>query len=178
MIIDILFAITMLFAIFKGWTKGLIVGIFSLLALVAGAAAALKLSASFSLYIKKETHHPSELWPVVAFILIFFVVALLVHLIARVLEKMAQFAMLGWVNRLSGILLYGVTYSILFSILLWFGNQLYFITPTLKSQSKVYPWISAWGPYVIDHTGTFIPWFKDAFHQLEQFFQNISPLKK
>lgn len=178
MIIDILFAITLLFAIFKGWRKGLIVGIFSLLALIAGAAAALKLSASFSLYIQKETHHPSVLWPVVAFIIIFFVVALLVHLIARALEKVAQLAMLGWINRLLGILLYGIAYTIIFSIALWFANQLYLMTPTLKSQSKVYSWVSAWGPYVINHSGAIIPWFKDAFHQLENFFQNISPLKK
>lgn len=178
MIIDILFAIVLLLAVFKGWKKGLVVGIFSLLALIAGAAAALKLSGSFGLYLKKETGHPSPLWPVVAFILIFIVVAVLVHLIARLLEKSLQLAMLGWVNHLLGILLYGVAYIILFSIGLWFANQLYLLSPTLKEQSHVYPFTSRIAPEVIDHAGKLIPWFKDAFHQLEDFFQSISPLQK
>jgi membrane protein required for colicin V production len=178
MIIDILFAIVLLLAVFKGWKKGLIVGVFSLLALIAGAAAALKLSASFAIYMQKETGHPSPMWPVVTFILIFIVVAVLVHLIARLLEKTLQLAMLGWANRLCGILLYGVAYIILFSIGLWFANQLYLIPPTLKSQSHIYPWASKIAPEVIDHAGKLAPWFKDSFHQLEHFFQSISPLQK
>jgi membrane protein required for colicin V production len=178
MILDILFAITLLFAVFKGWKKGLIVGVFSLLALIAGAAAALKLSGSFGLYLRKVTGHPSPLWPVVTFILIFLVVAVLVHLIARMLEKTSQLAMLGWVNRLGGILFYSAAYIILFSIGLWFANQLYLLSPTLKSRSHIYPWTSAIAPQVIDHAGKLIPWFKDAFHQLEHFFQSISPLPK
>ena len=178
MIIDILFAIVLLLAVFKGWKKGLIVGVFSLLALIAGAAAALKLSASFAIYMQKETGHPSPMWPVVTFILIFIVVAVLVHLIARLLEKTLQLAMLGWANRLCGILLYGVAYIILFSIGLWFANQLYLIPPTLKSQSHIYPWASKIAPEVIDHAGKLAPWFKDSFHQLEHFFQRISPLQK
>ncbi|HEX5553056.1 MAG TPA: CvpA family protein [Chitinophagaceae bacterium] len=176
MTIDILFAITMLLAIFKGWTKGLIVGIFSLLALILGAAAALKLSGSFALYMESESGHSSPLWPVVAFVLIFLVVALIVRLIARLIEKALQLVMMGWLNRIAGILLYGFTYAVLFSIALWFANQLYLIEPTMKASSRTYSWIAPLGPEVIAVSGQMIPWLRDIFHQLEQFFQSISPL--
>lgn len=176
MVIDMLLAVTLLLAIFKGWSKGLIVGVFSLLGLILGAAAALKLSGTFALYMNQEVGHPSPLWPVVAFVLIFLVVALLVRFIATMLEKVLQLAMLGWLNRIGGILLYGFTYAILFSILVWFADQLYLIPPTLKAGSKTYPWIAPLGPRIISYSGEMIPWFKDNFHQLETFFQQISPL--
>lgn len=176
MIIDILFAITLLLAVFKGWSRGLIVGVFSLLALILGAAAALKLSGTFALYMKSEVGHPSPLWPVVAFVLIFLAVALVVRLIAAVLEKALQLAMMGWINRIGGILLYLVAYAILFSILLWFANQLYLVSPSVKSASRTYGWIAPLGPTVIAYSGDLIPWFRDNFHQLEDFFQRIAPL--
>lgn len=176
MVIDILFGIVLLLAIFKGWTKGLIVGIFSLLALILGAAAALKLSASFALYMQTAIGHPSPLWPVVAFVLIFLVVAVLARLIARLLEKTLQMAMLGWFNRICGVLLYTITYTILFSIGIWLANQLYLISPSLKMDSHTYEWVAPVGPKAIALAGDMIPWFKDAFHQLESFFQTISPL--
>jgi membrane protein required for colicin V production len=176
MLIDILFAITMLLAVFKGWSKGLIVGLFSLLALVAGMAAALKLSGSFALYMQQQIGHPSPLWPVVAFVLIFLAVALVIRLLARAMEKALQLAMLGWLNRLAGILLYILAYAVLFSIALWFADQMYLITPTIKMSSRLYAWIAPLGPWVIGYCGDLVPWFQDIFHQLEVFFQQISPL--
>ena len=53
MIIDIAFAIVMILAIFKGFSKGFIVGIFSLLAFIIGLAAALKLSVVVANYLRK-----------------------------------------------------------------------------------------------------------------------------
>lgn len=176
MVIDILFAVTLLLAIFKGWSKGLIVGIFSLLALILGAAAALKLSGSFALYMQSEIGHPSPFWPIVAFVLIFFAVALLVRLIARMLEKTLQLVMLGWFNRLCGVILYAAAYTVLFSIGLWLANQLYLIYPTLKTTSRTYTWLAPIGPSAIAFAGSLIPWFKDIFHQLELFFQTIASM--
>ena len=178
MIIDILFAIILLLAIFKGWSKGLLVGVFSLLALILGTAAALKLSGSFALYMENQIGHPSPLWPVVAFVLIFLVVAILVRLLARILEKALKLAMLGWFNRFCGVLLYVITYIIIFSIGIWLANQLYLISPTIKTTSRLYDWIAPLGPRVISYTGDMIPWFKDIFNQLETFFQTLSPIAR
>ena len=176
MVIDILFALTLLLAVFKGWSKGLIVGAFSLLGLILGAAAALKLSGQFALYMNREIGHPSPLWPVVAFVVIFLVVALVVRLVATMLEKALQLAMMGWINRVGGIILYGLAYVIIFSILVWFANQMYLIPPTMKAQSRTYDWIAPLGPRVVSLSGKLIPWFRDNFEQLETFFQHISPL--
>ena len=54
MIIDIAFILTMIIAIFKGLSKGFIIGIFSLLAFIIGLAAAIKLSAIVAAYLGKN----------------------------------------------------------------------------------------------------------------------------
>lgn len=178
MILDILFALAMLLAVIKGWSKGFIVGIFSLVALILGAAAALKLSADSSLYLQTQLEQPSPLWPLVSFVIIFFVVAIIVRLIAGLLQKTVQLAMLGWLNRLAGIAFYVFAYAILFSLLLWLANQMTLVPESLKTESKVYAWIAPLGPRVIDYIADMIPWFKDIFHQLEAFFGKLSPLIK
>lgn len=178
MILDILFAVAMLLAIIKGWSKGFITGIFSFVALIVGAAAALKLSADLAIYLQKHLDQPSPLWPFVSFVIIFFIVALLVRLMAGLIEKTLQLAMLGWFNRLAGIGLYILTYAILFSILLWLADRMMLLPETIKTDSRVYSWIAPLGPGVIDFTGRLIPWFKDIFHQLEEFFDHLSPLIK
>lgn len=176
MVLDILFGVAMLLAIFKGWSKGFIVGLCSFIGLILGAAAALKLSAGFSLYLQKQLNQPSPLWPVVAFVLIFLVVVLIVRLIAGLLEKALKLAMLGWFNRLAGILFYGLAYAVLFSIGLWLVDQLALISPEMKTASRVYPLIAPLSLQVIASLGDFIPWFKDIFHQMGEFFGNLAPL--
>lgn len=175
MVIDILFALFMLIAVFKGWSRGLVVSLCSLLALILGAAAALKLSTSFALYLQQELDNPSPLWPVVSFVLIFLVVAVLVRLVAGLLDRTLKLAMLGWVNRLAGVVFYLLTYIVLFSIGLWLANQLYLVTPSSKLQSHTYAWVEPIGPMVIGWVGTLIPWFKDIFGQLEHFFGALAP---
>ena len=51
MIIDLIFAVVIVLAIFKGYQRGLIVGLFSLVAVIIGLAAAMKLSAVVAKYI-------------------------------------------------------------------------------------------------------------------------------
>ena len=41
-------------------------------------------------------------------------------------------------------------------------------------KSRTYSWLQPIGPYVIDGLGKFIPFFKDLFHQLEEFFGKVA----
>src|SRR5437868_2244441 len=115
MVIDIIFLLVMVMAIFKGFRKGLVLGIFSLLIFMIGLAAALKLSAVVASHFK-DAGSLTKWMPVLAFILVFVVVALLVSLGARLIKKGLQLAMLGWIDSLGGIILYICIYTIIFSI--------------------------------------------------------------
>ena len=164
----------MIFAIYRGLTKGLILGIFSITAFIIGLAAALKLSVVVANYLKNDGAFYSKWLPVLSFILVFIGVILLVNLGARLIEKAVQLVMLGWLNRLGGILLYVSLYIILFSIFLFFAEKVYLLKPELSRQSLSYPYVSPWGRRVIDNFGNMVPLFKGMFAELELFFESIA----
>lgn len=164
----------MVFAIYKGYSRGLIVAIFSLVAVMLGMAAALKLTSVAVLYTQEHWGMHSRWLPVLCFICLFLGVILLVRLGAGALQKLVELALLGWVNRLGGILLYSVIFIVIYSVLLWIANQLYWLSPETKLQSVVYPYIDEIGPWVVDNMGKIMPVFKDVFGQLQSFFDSAA----
>lgn len=174
MIIDIVFAILMVLAIIKGFQRGLIVAVFSVLAFIVGLAAAMKLSSVVADQVG-EVVKVSERWlPVISFAIVFIGVVLLVRWLARIIEKTVTFSMLGWLNRLGGILLYTVLYLIILSIVLFYAEQLNLIKADTIQSSVTYSFIKPWGPKAIDGFGRIIPFFSDMFVELEQFFDRVS----
>ena len=173
MVIDVAFFIVMIIAVFKGFGKGLIIGIFSLLAFIIGLAAALKLSALVAHYLENATGTTAKWLPVLSFMLVFIVVALLVNIGARIIKKTINLAMLGWLDKLGGIVLYAIIYTIIFSIILFFAEKTFLLKPETVAASTAHDYIAPWGPKVMDNLGKIVPVFKDLFSELQSFFEKI-----
>jgi membrane protein required for colicin V production len=174
MILDILFLIILIFAVIKGYRRGLIVGVFSFVAIIAGLAAAIKLSAAVAGYIGHAVNVSDKWLPVISFIVVFFLVVLLVRLVANLLEKAIEITMLGWVNKLGGILFYAVIFIIVYSILLFYAEKTGLAEPVTIQNSVTYPFVRPWGPKAINGFATLIPFFKDMFSELEIFFDGVA----
>jgi membrane protein required for colicin V production len=174
MVFDIIVAIILILAIIKGLRQGLIVALFSLIAFIVGIAAALKLSVVVAGYIGKAVKVSDKWLPIISFVVVFLIVVLLVRLGARFIQKTVEFAMLGWLNRLGGILLYAGLYILIFSVLVFYANQMGFIKPETKNESVSYSYIQPLGPKLMDWIGKIIPVFKDMFNDLEDFFNGVS----
>ena len=174
MIIDILFIIVMFLAVFKGLTKGFILGIFSMVTMIIGLAAALKLSSVLANYLRESGGTIGKWLPLLSFLLVFVIVVVIVKIVARVIEKAVQMAMLGWLNRMGGLLLYVLLYGVIFSVFLFYAEKMYMVKADTIRQSVTYPYISSLGSLVINNLGKIIPVFKDMFMQLEGFFERIA----
>jgi membrane protein required for colicin V production len=174
MVIDLIFAVLLILAIFRGYQRGLIVGIFSFVAIIIGLAAAIKLSVLAAGYIDKAVKISDGWLPVIAFVVVFLVVVLLVRLGANIIQRTAEIAMLGWVNKLGGIILYAALYITVFSVLLFYADQVHLIRQQTINKSVSYSFVQPWGPKAINGFGTIIPFFKDMFSELERFFDGVS----
>lgn len=174
MLLDIIFAILVVLAIIKGFRKGLIVALFSFIAFFIGLAAALKLSAVVAGYIGKTVKISEQWLPVISFIVVFIIVIILVNLGAKAIEKVLQLTLLGWLNRLGGILFYLLLYITIYSVLLFYAKQLNLLKPETINKSVTYSYIEPWAPKAINAFGKLIPIFKNMFTQLEDFFSQIS----
>ena len=80
MIIDIICIILLVLAVIKGFQRGLIVGVFSLLAVIIGLAAAIKLSAVVASHIGEAVKISDRWLPVLSFAVVFIAVVLLIRL--------------------------------------------------------------------------------------------------
>ena len=166
--------IIIIISIIKGYRKGLIIAIFSIIALIVGLAAALKLSVVVAGYIGQAVKISDKWLPIISFAVVFLIVVLLVRLGAKFIQKTVELAMLGWANRIGGILLYVGLYILIFSVLLFYADQMNFIKPETKRESVTYSYIQPWGPKLMDGLGKIIPVFKGMFQDLEDFFDNVS----
>jgi membrane protein required for colicin V production len=174
MLIDITFGILMILAVYKGFSKGFIVALFSVLGFIIGIAAALKLSAIVAAKLSTQIDGGSKWLPAVSFLLVFIAAAFLVNFIGRIIQRTFETIMLGWLNRIAGILLYAILYSMILSVFLFYAVQLNFIKPQTISESAVYPYLQPIAPKVINGFGSVIPWFKNMFEQLQQFFGGVA----
>ncbi len=174
MILDLILVVLLVIAAFKGYQRGLIVGLFSFIAIVIGIAAAMKLSTVVASYIG-ETIKISERWlPIISFAVVLVLVIFLVRAGAAMLQRTVELAMLGWVNRLGGIVFYAAIYLLVFSILLFYAEQIQLLQPATIENSATYSWIRPWGPAVVNGFGGIIPVFRDMFEKLESFFDVIA----
>jgi membrane protein required for colicin V production len=170
MIIDFVFIICLILAAWKGYRKGFVVAVFSLAGIVLGLAAAVKLSAVVAERLKSSTSISGPWLPFVSFLLVMIGVILLVRLVAGVIQAGMEMAFLGWANRIAGILLYGLLYTIVLSILVFYLAKLQLLDPQTIAASKTHPWLAPLGPKVLDGFGKLVPIFKDMFASLSEFF--------
>lgn len=174
MIIDIVYGIVILISIFRGYSKGLVLGIFSVIAIFIGLAAALKLSVVVANYLKGDDNSSSKWIPIISFIIVLVAVMLIVGLISRLIKQTIQFAMLGWLDSLLGIFLYVILNTIIFSVLLFYAQKVMLLQPAMIADSVTYPYIAPWGPRLINNLGNILPVFKNMFTELESFFARMA----
>jgi membrane protein required for colicin V production len=173
MLIDGLLAIVLLWALFKGYRKGLVVGLFSFAALFIGLAAAVKLSAWVARELEHRTNFHSHWLPFLAFLGVLVAAILLVRIGAALLETAMETLLVGWVNKIGGIIMYMLLYGTLFSVVLFYFEKIQLVAPSAIAESKSYPYIHRAGPIAMDWLGKLVPIFKGMFEELSQYFKTI-----
>lgn len=174
MLIDIIFLLCMILALIKGYRNGLIVAIFSFVAIVVGLAAAMKLSAYVAEKLGQQTSISQSWLPFISFAIVMIAVVILVRLGAAALQKMVEMVFLGWLNKIAGMVLYAAIYTLVLSVVLFYTEQLHLFDKSTLDTSRTYGFIQPWGPKVIDGIGKVIPLFRDMFSSLTDFFDTAT----
>jgi membrane protein required for colicin V production len=102
-LVDIVFALPLLWGAYKGFRKGLIVEIFSLLALILGVFCAIYFPEHAQQLIETNFQVEAKWIPIIAFSVTFIVVVILVNLVGKLIEKLVDILALGFFNKLGGL---------------------------------------------------------------------------
>jgi membrane protein required for colicin V production len=150
--IDIILALLLLFAAINGFKNGFVSELASLAALVLGVWGGIEFSYITTDFLINrlgiETNHLN----LVSFLVTFVIIVILVHLVASSLSKLLEVAMLGWANKITGLVFGFFKTAFILSILLLVFNKIdddvHILSPQTKSESKLYEPIRKLAPSV------------------------------
>ncbi|MBS4044100.1 MAG: CvpA family protein [Chitinophagaceae bacterium] len=171
MALDIIFFILMMLAIYKGYSKGMVSTLFSFLAIVIGLVIAFKFSAVVATWLQTSTNISTYWLPFLSFIIIMIAIIIIAKITTGIIEKIFQLAMLGWLNKLLGILIYVSLYMIVLSGFLFFLEKMTILKSTTLNNSNVYSIVQPIAPKMIAVFGKVLPFVKESLQQLESFFK-------
>ncbi len=100
--LDIVLGLLLGYGLYKGLKNGIFVEIASLIALIAGIFGAIHFSYIAGNYLHQNMQWDERYINIAAFIITFIAIVLVVHLAGKFLTKIADFAMLGLLNKIAG----------------------------------------------------------------------------
>ena len=131
--LDIALLIPLVWGGVKGFKKGFIIEIATLIAFVGGIYIGIKFTDAGALYLRNEFAWDLPYLTIIVFTIIFIGVILGVHFIAKLLEKGIKLIALGMVNRIAGALFACFKYIIILSVLIYLIEM---INPLVQVISK------------------------------------------
>jgi len=120
-LVDILIWVVLLGFAVKGFMKGLVREVCSLLGLFVGGWAAFALYRPLAEVLRSHIHLPHNAVSVLSFALIFLTCGLIFFLLGHLLTTLLRIVLLGGVNRIGGILVGALQASLILSVLLSIG---------------------------------------------------------
>lgn len=167
-LIDLLILLPLLWGLYKGFTRGFIVEAISLLALLLGIYAGVKLMDSVTVWLIEKAGSESAFLPAVAFSLIFLSVMIAGYISGKILEMILNKVSLGVFNKLAGAV-FGTAKMVFFVSLLLFMVQVVderlSVVPTgVKNESLLYQPMSRFALKAIPAIRN-----SEAFNQIRKF---------
>ncbi|PCH93090.1 MAG: colicin V production protein [Bacteroidetes bacterium] len=122
--IDIVIIIPILWGLYRGFVKGLVIQIASLISLILGIYIGVKFSDIASSLLENNFTMDKQYLGIISFVVTFLVVVVGIHFIAKLLEKIINMVAMGIFNKLLGSLLGAAKYGLIISVLLLIINSI------------------------------------------------------
>lgn len=140
--VDIIIVVPLVYAAWRGFKKGLIIEVFTLLALLVGIYAGIHFSDWTSARIEEYFDFDANYLPVIAFTVTFLAVGAMVFFAGKMLEQMIRVVNLSPINKIMGVV-FGIlkmvyTLSILIILLETYDERGDFIPEKTKENSLLY----------------------------------------
>ncbi len=142
MILDIILLIPIVYGLIRGIFRGLVGELTAIVAVVAGVVCAKLFAPEVADVLTGIFTWGKQVCELLAYVLIFAVVTLGLHLLGNLLARMLSAIALGWLNRLAGGLFGALKWALVVSVVLNSFNLLeeyiQIIKPEAKKESVIY----------------------------------------
>lgn len=131
-ILDLFFLICIIPAIIEGLKEGFIRQVIGIISLIAGVWASYKFSTMTGAWVATWLDASGNIINIVSFALVFLVVLVILGALGRLLEGIIKFGMLGWANRLLGLIFSLLKCALILGLVVMLFNQF----------NSTYHWVS------------------------------------
>jgi len=152
-VIDIVLGALILFGLIRGLMKGLFVEVASLVALIAGIYGAIHFSNFAAEFLMEHVDWNEKTINITAFAITFVIIVLAISLAGKALTKLADFAALGFLNKLLGGVFGGLKIALILSIVLMIFTKLNKTIPFVSDEelesSVLYEPVKSLAPIIL-----------------------------
>ncbi len=172
--LDIIIGIPIIWMAYKGFSKGFVIEVTTLIALLLGIYIAINFSFYTSGLIREYFTIEEKYMSILSFAITFVIVVIVIMLLGRLLEKFIDMIALGFLDKLAGgvfgVLKAALIISTILLVINTFDKNEKLISPKLKANSLLYQPVASMLP-------TLLPMIN--FENFENpFKEETAPLKK
>ncbi len=169
-LMDLVFLAILIFGGFRGYKKGIIMEVFSILALVLAVVGAFKLLDWGIVGLTEAFGKPHPFIPFLSFILLFIVIILGVNAIGKMTQKLIRMTVLGWADRSFGVVLGVFKWMFALSLVLWiFQSFLPDFSLKISEGSEFYPYIMPFSSKVLETLRPLFPFVEDFIDHISHY---------
>ncbi|MEP3208877.1 MAG: CvpA family protein [Maribacter sp.] len=133
--LDIILGLLLAYGLYKGLKNGLFVELASLIALIAGIFGAIHFSYIAGNYLSQNMDWDERYINLTAFVVTFIAIVIIVNFAGKFLTKIADFAMLGLLNKIAGGLFGTLKVAVILGALLIFFERVNSSVGLLKNEN-------------------------------------------
>lgn len=182
-VVDLLIAVLLGYALFKGIKNGLVVSVVSLIALIVGIYLSLRFSFLIRDFLIANTDWNPNSLTIVAFFITFVAVLIGLYALGKAVTKLAESLALGFVNKLLGAVFEGIKMLLIISVFLNLFqkvnynnliiseeklNESVFYQPVEQVSKTIFPLMDKWYKLALKETTESIKELKENKKKLSQ----------
>ncbi len=133
--LDVLLAIPLVLGLYKGFKKGLILELTSLVALIVGLFGGIYFFDFGKAFLEEHFEINQQLLPILSFVTLFITIVLVISLTGKIIDKFIKMIALGGINRLVGAVFGFLKMAIILSVLLMFTYKVHSFIPIFSKEN-------------------------------------------
>jgi membrane protein required for colicin V production len=134
--IDILLCIPLVWGLYKGFTKGLIIEAATLVAFSLGVWGGITFSDYIAQKIKDHLDWNSPYLPIISFAVTFLIIIVFVFLVAKMIQKMIEGVALSAVNKIGGAIFGALKFALMMSVVIFMIDAVEESYPMVSFKTK------------------------------------------
>lgn len=170
--VDIIALIILVWFVYKDYSSGLIISLFRFIGLILGIILSAKYGYFIIEFLSNKLSVPDKISSILGYVIVFLIVVIIIQIIGNLLKSTLNIILLGWLDKLGGVILGFAKAAILISLLFWGMMMLPAngLTQAIKYKSKSYSIFENVAPTI--YKIVIQPFIKKA--NIDQHFDNVT----